>query len=54
MKCPMSKSEAPQYQQWTQTNKTERIENELSALRNILDEKQLARYREHLEAEPPW
>jgi hypothetical protein len=46
--------ESPQYQQWTQANKTERIENELSALQNVLDEKQLARYREHLEAEPPW
>jgi hypothetical protein len=43
-----------QYQQWTRTNKTERIENELSALRNILDDKQLSRYREHLEAEPDW
>jgi len=46
--------ESPQYQQWAQKNKTERIENELSALKNILDEKQLARYREHLEAEPLW
>jgi hypothetical protein len=42
------------YQQWTQANKTKRIENELSVLKNILDEKQLTRYREHLEAEPPW
>lgn len=46
--------ESPQYQQWAQENKTERIENELAALKNILDEKQLARYREHLEAEPLW
>jgi hypothetical protein len=46
--------ESPQYQQWTQSNKTERIENELSVLQNILNENQLARYREHLEAEPPW
>ena len=43
-----------QYQQWTQANKRERIENELSALHEILDDKQLARYREHLEAESPW
>ncbi len=43
-----------QYQQWTQDNKTRRIENELSSLRNILDERQLTRYREHLEAEPAW
>ena len=42
------------YQQWTEANKTERIENELFALKNFLDEKQLARYREHLEAEAPW
>jgi hypothetical protein len=46
--------DSSQYQEWTQTNKTERINNELSALQPILDEKQLARYREHLEAEPPW
>lgn len=43
-----------QYQQWTQANKTERIENEISVLRDILDQKQLTRYREHLEAEPAW
>lgn len=43
-----------QYQQWTEVNKTARIENELSALRSILDERQLTRYREHLEAEPAW
>lgn len=46
--------ESSQYQQWAQKNKTERIENELSALKNILDENQLARYREHLEAEATW
>lgn len=46
--------DSSQYQQWTQANKTERIENELSVLQNILDEKQLTRYREHLETEPPW
>jgi hypothetical protein len=46
--------ESSQYQQWAQDNKTKRIENELSALNKILDEKQLSRYREHLEAEPPW
>jgi hypothetical protein len=43
-----------QYQQWTQANKTKRIENELATLRNILDASQLTRYREHLEAEPAW
>ena len=46
--------ESSQYYQWTQANKAERIEQELSALQNILDEKQLTRYREHLEAEPAW
>jgi hypothetical protein len=46
--------DSSQYEQWTQANKAERIANELSALQNILDEKQLARYREHLEAEPAW
>ena len=46
--------ESSQYEQWTQANKTERIENELSTLKNILNEKQLTRYREHLEAEPAW
>ena len=51
---PDANIENSQYQQWTKTNKTERIENELAALKSILDEKQLARYREHLEAEPPW
>ncbi len=44
----------PSYQQWTEDNKTQRINNSLSALQNVLDEKQLARYREHLEAEPAW
>lgn len=53
-KMPDVNIDTSQYQQWTKTNKTERIENELAALKNILDEKQLARYREHLEAEPPW
>jgi hypothetical protein len=46
--------DSSQYQQWTQANKAERIKHELSALQNILDEKQLARYREHLESEPAW
>lgn len=46
--------ESSQYERWTQANKAERIANELSSLRNILDEKQLARYREHLESEPAW
>ncbi len=51
---PNVEIESPQYQQWTQANKTERIEGTLSALQNVLDEKQLARYREHLEAKPAW
>lgn len=42
------------YRQWTRANKTERIEHELSVLKPILDEEQLARYRQHLEAEPAW
>ncbi len=46
--------ESSHYQQWTEANKTERIEHELSILQPILDENQLARYREHLEAEPAW
>ncbi|MCU0749956.1 MAG: hypothetical protein MUF13_10475 [Akkermansiaceae bacterium] len=51
---PVVEIDSSHYQQWAQENKTERIENELSALKDILDEKQLTRYREHLEAEPPW
>lgn len=46
--------DSSQYHQWTEANKTERIEHELSILQPILDEEQLARYREHLEAEPAW
>lgn len=42
------------YQNRIVKQKAERIEGELSALSNVLDERQLARYREHLEAEPPW
>jgi hypothetical protein len=42
-----------EYQQWIEEQKSERIENELSALRGVLNDDQLARYREHLEAEPP-
>jgi hypothetical protein len=44
----------PSYQQWTEDNKTERINSSLSALQQILDEKQLTRYRKHLENEPAW
>lgn len=51
---PDANIESSQYQQWAKANKTERIDKELSALKNILDEKQLVRYREHLQAEPPW
>ncbi|BCX47812.1 hypothetical protein HAHE_17200 [Haloferula helveola] len=39
--------------QWIEKRKAERIESELSALGAVLDEEQLARYRKHLEAEPP-
>lgn len=46
--------ESSQYQQWAQAQKSERINHELSVLQSILDEKQLTRYREHLEAEPAW
>lgn len=51
---PAADTGSPQYQQWTQTKKMERIEHELSALQLILNETQLTRYREHLEAEPAW
>jgi hypothetical protein len=51
---PVVEIESSHYQQWAEENKSERIENELSALKTILDEKQIARYREHLKAEPPW
>ena len=51
---PAVEIDSSQYQQWTQANKAERIGHELSILQSILDEDQLARYREHLEAEPAW
>jgi hypothetical protein len=51
---PAANPDSPPYQQWTQDNKTQRINNSLSVLQQILDEKQLTRYREHLEAEPAW
>lgn len=51
---PVVEIESSQYQQWAQKNKSKQIEKELSALTNILDEKQLARYREHLEKQPPF
>jgi hypothetical protein len=51
---PAVEIDSSQYQQWTQANKAERIEHELSILQPVLDEDQLARYREHLEAEPAW
>jgi hypothetical protein len=35
-----------------ENQRAERIESELSPLRYILDGNQLARYRDHLEAEP--
>lgn len=45
---------SPEYRQQIEQQKTERIENKLSVLRGILDETQLTRYREHLEAESAW
>jgi hypothetical protein len=51
---PAVEIDSSHYQQWTQANKAERIGHELSILQSILDEDQLARYREHLEAEPAW
>lgn len=46
--------DSPQYRQRSAATKAERIARDLSTLQNILDEKQLARYRQHLEAEPAW
>ena len=40
-------------QQWLEKQKAERIGNEISALQGILDEDQLARYRQHLESQMP-
>lgn len=51
---PDTAIESSHYELWSQTNKSQRIKNELSTLQNILDEKQRTRYREHLEAEPAW
>jgi hypothetical protein len=51
---PAADPDSPPYQPWTQDNKTRRINNSLSALQQILDENQLTRYRQHLEAEPAW
>lgn len=51
---PTSDTGSAQYEQWTRENKSRRIESELAALRDILDETQLARYRAHLETELPW
>ena len=41
-----------EHAKWMEARKAERIENELSGLKNVLDEDQLDRYQEHLEAEP--
>jgi hypothetical protein len=46
--------DSPQFRQSSATTKADRIARDLSTLQNILDEQQLARYREHLEAEPAW
>jgi hypothetical protein len=51
---PAVEIDSSHYQQWTQANKAERIGHELSILQPILDEDQITRYREHLEAEPAW
>lgn len=45
--------DSEEYRQRVEERNAERIESELSALRDVLDEKQLNRYREHLEAELP-
>jgi hypothetical protein len=42
-----------EHQQWIEEQKVERIEHQLSPLRDVLNEDQLARYREHLEVELP-
>lgn len=41
------------YFRWKEKERAARIESELSPLRHILDESQLARYREHLELQMP-
>ena len=46
--------DSPQFRQSSATTKADRIARDLSTLQNILDEKQLSRYREHLESEPAW
>lgn len=51
---PAVEIDSTQYQRWTRANKAARIEHDLSVLQPILDHDQLARYREHLEAEPAW
>ncbi len=51
---PAFEIDSSHYQQWTEANKAERIGHQLSILQPILDEDQLTRYREHLEAEPAW
>lgn len=43
-----------EYRQRVESQKAERIGNELSILRGILDEDQIARYRQHLESQPAW
>lgn len=43
-----------EHQQWMREQKQERVENEVSALREVLTEDQLARYRESLEAQAVW
>jgi hypothetical protein len=43
---------SPEYFRWREQQRAERIERGLSPLRYVLNKEQLARYREHLEAEP--
>lgn len=46
--------DSAEYSKLAEAKKAERIEDELSTLRDVLDEEQLARYREHLETGIPW
>lgn len=45
---------SPEFRQWKEAKRAEHMKSELSLLQEILDEKQLTRYREHLEAEWAW
>lgn len=43
-----------EYQNWTQENKAQRINKEISSLEAILSPTQITRYREHMENELAW